>query len=191
MIMSCIRCWCSVPRKMCSLRQRPIPSAPNSRARDASSGVSALARTPRLRSSSAQARTVLKSSPISTSSSSTSSAVTTPVLPSIAIVSPSASSVPPARSRLAFRSISSSPAPATHGFPIPRATRAAWLALPPLLVTMPSAAWKPATSSASVCGRTRITLRPSAAAATASGAVNTISPFAAPGEAATPVVSVS
>jgi hypothetical protein len=37
-----------------------------------------------------------------------------------------------------------------------------------------------------VNGRTRITLRPSWAAATAAGAVNTISPLAAPGEAATP-----
>ena len=35
-------------------------------------------------------------------------------------------------------------------------------------------------------GRTRITRAPSAAAATASGAVNTIAPLAAPGEAATP-----
>ena len=87
--------------------------------------------------------------------------------------------------------MSSSPAPATQGLPIPRATSAAWLALPPLLVRIPSAAWKPAMSSASVKGRTRITSRPSAAAATASSAVKTISPLAAPGEAATPLVSVS
>jgi hypothetical protein len=53
------------------------------------------------------------------------------------------------------------------------------------------AAWKPATSSASVNGRTRITSRPSAAAATASGAVKTIAPFAAPGEAATPRAKTS
>ena len=36
----------SAPKNMCSVRQRPIPSAPNSRARWASSGVSALVRTP-------------------------------------------------------------------------------------------------------------------------------------------------
>ena len=56
---------------------------------------------------------------------------------------------------------------------------------------MPLAAWKPATSSASVNGRTRITSRPSSPALTASAAVNTTSPFAAPGEALTPVASTS
>ena len=56
---------------------------------------------------------------------------------------------------------------------------------------MPWAAWKPATSSASVKGRTRMTFLPSAAAATASSAVNTIRPLAAPGEAATPRASTS
>ncbi len=56
---------------------------------------------------------------------------------------------------------------------------------------MPLAAWKPATSSASVNGRTRITSRPSSAAATASAAVNTTSPLAAPGEALTPLASTS
>ena len=69
---------------------------------------------------------------------------------------------------------------------MPRATSAAWDALPPSEVRIPRAAWKPATSSASVNGRTRMTSRPCAAAATASSAVNTTSPFAAPGDAATP-----
>ena len=45
---------------MCSVRQRPMPSAPNSRARAASSGVSALARTPSRRISSAQPTTGLE-----------------------------------------------------------------------------------------------------------------------------------
>ena len=45
---------------MCSVRHRPMPSAPNSRARRASSGVSALARTPSVRSSSAQPSTCLE-----------------------------------------------------------------------------------------------------------------------------------
>ena len=75
-----------------------------------------------------------------------------PVLPSMASRSPSESSVSPTLSRFAWRSMSSSPAPATQGLPIPRATSAAWLALPPLLVRIPSAAWKPAMSSASVKG---------------------------------------
>ena len=125
MIMACILAWCSVPRKMCSLRQSPMPSAPNSRALPASSGVSAFARTPRVRRSSAQASTCSKLSLTSGSSSGTSSAVTRPLLPSMAIVSPSDSVVPPALSVLALRSIASSPAPATHGLPMPRATRAA------------------------------------------------------------------
>ena len=57
---------------------------------------------------------------------------------------------------------------------------------------MPRAAWKPATSSASVNGRARITSRAwAAAAATASSAVKTTSPLAAPGEAATPRASTS
>ena len=71
---------------------------------------------------------------------------------------------------------------------MPRATSAAWLALPPSLVRIPRAAWKPATSSASVKARTRITSRSCSPARTASSADRTISPFAAPGEAATPRV---
>ena len=69
---------------------------------------------------------------------------------------------------------------------MPRATRAAWLALPPSLVRMPRAASKPATSSASVKGLTNTTSRPPWRASTAAEAVNTIAPLAAPGEAATP-----
>ena len=74
---------------------------------------------------------------------------------------------------------------------MPRATSAACDALPPSDVRIPRAAWKPATSSASVNGRTRITSRPSFAASTAAAAVNTTSPFAAPGDALTPVASTS
>ena len=109
----------------------------------------------------------------------------------MAIVSPSPSFVPFTLSVFAWRSMSSAAAPDTHGLPIPRATSAAWLALPPSAVRIPRAAWKPATSSASVNGRTRITSRPSSAAWTASSAVKTIAPFAAPGEAATPSASTS
>ena len=74
----------------------------------------------------------------------------------------------------------------THGRPMPRATSAAWLALPPSDVRMPRAAKNPATSAASVKGRTSTTSRPSSAAATASSAVNTISPLAAPGRGVDP-----
>ena len=95
------------------------------------------------------------------------------------------------RTRRCAWSTSTALAPVTAGRPMPRATSAAWLALPPSLVRMPRAAWKPATSSASVNERTRITARPSAAAATASAALSTISPLAAPGDAATPLATTS
>ena len=176
-------------KNMCSVRHRPMPSAPNWRARRASSGVSALVRTPSLRSSSAQASTVANSSPISGSTSATSSTVMSPVVPSMAIGSPSLRTVSPAVIERADRSMASSEAPQTQGRPMPRATSAACDAFPPSLVRMPRAAWKPATSSASVNGRTRTTSRPSSAAATASGALKTIAPLAAPGEAATPRAS--
>ena len=54
-IMSWTICFRS-PRNMCSVRHRPMPAAPNSRPSAASSGVSALARTPIVRNSSAHAR---------------------------------------------------------------------------------------------------------------------------------------
>jgi hypothetical protein len=105
--------------------------------------------------------------------------------------SPACRVVPLTRISPALRSISTSLAPVTAGTPIPRATSAACDALPPSEVRIPLAAWKPATSSASVNGLARMTSRPSAAACTASAAVNTSSPDAAPGEAATPDASTS
>ena len=54
---------------------------------------------------------------------------------------------------------------------------------------MPRAAKNPATSSASVKGRISTTWRPDSAASTALSAVKTISPLAAPGDAATPRAS--
>ena len=72
---------------------------------------------------------------------------------------PPRAAVPFTRIVFAATSISSADAPDTHGLPMPRATSAAWLALPPSEVRIPFAAWKPATSSASVNGRTRITSR--------------------------------
>src|SRR5438034_333533 len=52
----------SAAKNMCSVRTRPMPSAPNSRAFFASSGVSAFARTPSVRARSAQPRNSLTSS---------------------------------------------------------------------------------------------------------------------------------
>ena len=55
----------SAGKNMCSLRQRPMPSALNSRAMRASAGVSALARTPRSRTASAQSSSSEKAPPSS------------------------------------------------------------------------------------------------------------------------------
>ena len=79
---------------MCSVRQRPMPSAPSSRALAASSGVSAFARTLSRRASSAQSRIVSKSSLIRGGTSGTSPMITRPVPPSIVSTSPSCSSWP-------------------------------------------------------------------------------------------------
>ena len=91
------------------------------------------------------------------------------VEPSIAIVSPAASSASPIRTTPASASTLTAEAPVTQGRPMPRATSAACEALPPWAVRIPRAAWNPAMSSASVNGRTRITSSPSAARRTASG----------------------
>ena len=117
------------PKNMCSVRQRPMPSAPRPRARIASAGLSAFARTFSRRSSSAQPRIVSKSSFISGGTSSIAPTNTSPVPPSIVITSPSRSLWPPS---CAIASPSRSPSqPATHGFPMPRATTAAWEVMPP------------------------------------------------------------
>ena len=79
---------------MCSVRQSPIPSAPNSRALAASSGLSAFVRTRRRRIPSAHSSTAEKSSLICGGTSGTEPTITSPVPPSIVIVSPSFSSWP-------------------------------------------------------------------------------------------------
>ena len=144
-----------------------------------------------MRISSAQPSTSLKASSISGRTSSTSSAVTIPVRPSIAIRSPSRRSRSPIVSVPRSGSILISEAPTTQGRPMPRATIAACEDLPPWAVRMPRAAWKPATSSAEVNERTRIESSPSAARSWAALAVSAIVPDAAPGDAGTPRVSSS
>src|ERR687889_516898 len=52
------------------------------------------------------------------------------------------------------------PAPATQGRPMPRATTAAWLVMPPRVVRMPLAACMPWMSSGLVSMRTRMTASP-------------------------------
>ena len=77
--------------------------------------------------------------------------------------------------------------PATQHFPIPRATTAACEVIPPREVRMPCAAFMPLISSGEVSARTRITLWPEALRVSASSALKTISPQAAPGEAGRPL----
>ena len=94
----------------------------------------------------------------------TSPSMTSPVVPSSVMTSPAFTrraarrvSVPARRRRSR-----TSPAPATQGLPMPRATTAAWLVMPPRAVRMPSAACMPWMSSGVVSMRTRITFSPAA-----------------------------
>ncbi len=185
---------------MCSVRHRPMPWAPSARARAASSGVSALARTSRRRTESAWARAprtasvsgpvdvpVSRARPTSEAVSGSSPRCTVPAVPSTETVSPSLTTVPSgAVKRRAVGSTASASAPHTHTLPMPRATTAAWLVLPPRLVSTASAAIMPGRSSGVVSRRTRTVCSPAAARRTASAESNTATPTAAPGEAGTP-----
>ena len=178
---------------MCSVRHRPIPSAPSSRALRASSGVSAFAQTSRRRSLSAQERNVASQSGrvVGASISASLPTITLPVLPSIVSQSPSWNSRSSIRRTLLRRSISSASHPATHGLPIPRATTAACEVAPPFAVSTPRDAIMPCTSSGVVSTRTRMVSLPCSFHATASSAVNTICPAAAPGDALRPLAATS
>ncbi len=180
----------SSPKNMCSVRHSPMPWAPNSRAWRASCGVSALVRTLRRRAASAQSITVLRlgSSRLGGISGGVPS-ITAPVVPLMVIGSPALKLLPPTVIRPLALSTKRSAQPATQGLPMPRATTAAWLVMPPRLVRMPWATFMPAMSSGLVSRRTSTTLRPAAATATASSALKATSPWAAPGEAGRPVPS--
>ena len=62
--------------------------------------------------------------------------------------------------------------PQTAGLPMPTATMAAWLVLPPRAVRMPWASTIPWKSSGVVSSRTRITCSPALPRRSASSAVN-------------------
>ncbi len=152
---------------MCSVRHSPIPSAPNWRALAASGPLSALARTASLplRILSAHPRMILNSSGGSPSDRGTSPTTTVPLVPSMEMMSPSATRTSPTvKASLSMRTFS---APTTAGLPQPRATTAAWLTSPPRLVRIPSEAIMPPTSSGDVSARTRMTCSPRAAASAA------------------------
>ena len=72
---------------------------------------------------------------------------------------------------------------------MPRATTAAWLVMPPRVVRMPRAACMPWMSSGLVSMRTRMIASPFCARLSASSAVNTTAPDAAPGLAGRPFAS--
>ena len=153
----CITGRRSVAMNMCSVRQRPMPLAPNSRARLASSGVSALAQTSCPAASSAQPSSLLKSSEKVASVSGTCPASTRPEEPSTVTKSPFFRVLPRLVRVSDSRSIAISSQPQTAGLPMPRATTAAWLVMPPRLVTTAAAAKRPWMSSGQVSGRARMT----------------------------------
>ena len=82
-------------KNMCSVRQSPMPSAPNSRAWLASRGVSALARTPSVRALSAQPMMVAKSPDSSGWRIFTRPLSTSPLPPSTVMMSPFLNTWPP------------------------------------------------------------------------------------------------
>ena len=174
-------------KNMCSVRHRPMPSAPYFTATAASCGLSALVRTPSLRAASAQPIRVAKSPETEASTVGIASAYTLPVEPSMLIQSPSWKTTSPMVAVLASSSTRSAPQPATQQVPMPRATTAAWEVMPPRAVRMPCACAMPSISSGEVSRRTRTTFLPVLAAAVASSAVKYTMPQAAPGEAARPM----
>ena len=98
--------------------------------------------------------------------------------------SPSWNSFPAKVNLLFSSSMVISEQPDTQQVPMPRATTAAWLVMPPRTVKMPWAAFMPSISSGEVSRRTKTTFSPLAFHSFASSAENTILPQAAPGEAA-------
>ena len=102
------------------------------------------------------------------------------------IGSPSWYSLPASVNLLFSSSMLISPQPDTQQVPIPRATTAAWLVMPPRTVKMPCAAFMPVISSGDVSRRTNTTFSPLSFQLSASSAENTILPQAAPGEAPSP-----
>ena len=177
---------------MCSVRQRPIPSAPNSRALTASSGVSAFARTRRRRIASAQPSSVSKLSSIcgGTRRHLADDHVAGAAVDreQVALGELLGTEPDPADVRGRSRARRS---PDTHGFPIPRATTAAWEVMPPCAVRTPRASMIPWMSSGVVSARTRMTASPARPSSCARSASSTIRPVAAPGEALRPFAATS
>mmetsp|Transcript_6723 Transcript_6723/g.17218 ORF Transcript_6723/g.17218 Transcript_6723/m.17218 type:complete len:430 (-) Transcript_6723:1213-2502(-) len=180
-----------VPKNMCSVRTKPMPSAPLARAVTASSGVSALASTLSVRCASTQDMNCPRSPLMAGGASSAAPRITSPVVPFRDTQSPSCSFMPPRVNQRFSSSTTSSEQPDTHVLPQPRATTAAWLVMPPRAVRMPSAAFMPPTSSGEVSTRTRMHFLPCAFRSSAVCVSNTTCPTAAPGEAGRPTPMTS
>ena len=112
-------------KNMCSVRTRPMPTAPNSRALMASAGVSALARTAWSRAPAPSRGSCWNSSDSLGSTSGSAPTITSPVAPFSVITCPSRTTARPARKRCRSSSTTTSPAPTTQHLPQPRATTAA------------------------------------------------------------------
>ena len=121
----CITGSLSTPMNICSVLQSPIPFAPNSLARLASSGVSAFAQTICSAFSSAHERIFLKSSLKVASTIFASPAKKFPVVPSTVTQSPFLKTLSPTVKVSFSTSITTRSQPHTAGFPIPLATTAA------------------------------------------------------------------
>ena len=169
-----------------------MPCASNLRAVSASAGVSALARMPMSRSSSAQDSKRRKLSSSAGGSISAAPASASPLEPSRVTISPSRNTRPSAAvSFLSFESSRNSEAPTTQGRPSPRAITAAWLVMPPRSVSTAAAECMPRISSGEVSRRTRMHASPRDALACAAEEENTSLPVAAPGLAAIPRANTS
>mmetsp|Transcript_5374 Transcript_5374/g.12297 ORF Transcript_5374/g.12297 Transcript_5374/m.12297 type:complete len:251 (+) Transcript_5374:602-1354(+) len=172
---------------MCSVRNSPMPTAPNPRAFAASEGESALVCTCRRACSSQNPRKVVSASdPMAEASMGNAPRYTTPLVPLRVSASPSRTTMSPTRSSFLRASTSMASAPTMQHLPQPRATSAACEVMPPRAVRIASAARMPATSSGLVSSRTRMTCSLRAAASMAAAAVKTTLPVAPPGPAGKP-----
>uniref|UniRef100_A0A7C8Z495 Uncharacterized protein n=1 Tax=Opuntia streptacantha TaxID=393608 RepID=A0A7C8Z495_OPUST len=172
---------------MCSVLHSPIPSAPFFLAFRASSGVSAFAMTLRVRISSTQDMKVSKSPLRAGGERASFPKMTSPVDPFSESQSPSFITISPTLRTFSVLLTRISEHPATQHLPQPRATTAAWDVMPPFSVKIPAAACIPPTSSGLVSALTKMTSFPSACHPSASSAVKTTCPTAAPGDAGKPV----
>mmetsp|Transcript_26972 Transcript_26972/g.58960 ORF Transcript_26972/g.58960 Transcript_26972/m.58960 type:complete len:445 (+) Transcript_26972:1164-2498(+) len=179
----------SLAKNMCSVRHRPMPSAPNFLASAASSGVSALVSTLSLRLSSTHFIKAPRSPASLGGDRGCLPRMISPVLPLRDMKSPSRISAPLMRATLLCSSTCRSCTPVMQGLPQPRATTAAWLVMPPSWHSTPSLLYMPFTSSGDVSLRTSTTLMPAPFHASACSAEKTAWPTAAPGEAGRPVPS--